>query len=146
MRVFQIFRKWLKNNHTADSKKCIYWLIGICAFFAFVWTDSVSPNFYWAGWAAIEYALVAFLMGAAAGFGRATYDELHEKGMLAAVKLAMSGLFLVAIGFAILSICLKPGFPLYLLTLKRGRGVCIVILCSAIYGYFAHKRDNSKLK
>jgi hypothetical protein len=99
------------------------------------------PKFGEVGWVAIEYAIVALLMGVAAGYGRMIHDDLHENGVFSAVRYVASGLVLTAFGLALVSISLKPGFPMYLLSVDRGRGSCIVMLCSAVYGYFAQKRD-----
>ena len=117
------------------------WLIVICIFFAFLWVDGVSHEAYWTGWAAIEYALVAVLILAASGFGRAVYDRLCENGVFSAIGAFLFGLVLLAFGFFFVSVCLKPGFPLYLLHTRRGRGAFIAILCATIYGFFSQRRD-----
>lgn len=117
------------------------WVLGICAFFGFVWIDSVSHEAYWTGWAAIEYAVVAGLICTASGFGRSIYDDGSANGVFSAIRWLVCGLFLLAIGFYFVSICMKPGFPLHLFSLRHGRGAFIAILCSAVYGFFAQRRD-----
>jgi hypothetical protein len=78
---------------------------------------------------------------AASGFGRAVYDRLCENGVFSAIGAFLCGLVLLAFGFFFVSVCLKPGFPLYLLHARRGRGAFIAILCAAIYGFFSQQRD-----
>lgn len=142
MGISRQIQEWRRDRYIPFGKRYIRWLVGICVLVGFVWSDSVFPSFYRSGLAAIEFAVVGLLMRVASGFGRATHDEVHKKnGVLRAVSLAASGLFLLAVGFALLSISLKPGFPMYLLGRTRGRGACILFLCSAIYGYFAQRNS-----
>jgi hypothetical protein len=138
-------RYWLNDRLTPGYKTCICWLLGIVGFFAFLHFGDIFPEFREAGWSAIEYAVVALLMALAAGIGRAIYDVVHEDGAFSAVGLAAAFLFLIFGGFWLVSISIKPGFPMYLLNLDKGRGACIVILCSTVYGYFAQKRDTDRL-
>ena len=120
------------------------WLLVIGAVILWLWSDSWCPALYWTVMAAFEYAVVAYLMRVGSGFGHATYDEFQKNGALRALYLAVSGLFLLAIGFYFISISMKPGFPFYIFSLKRGRAACIVILCSILYGFFAARRDNAR--
>jgi len=62
------------------------------------------------------------------GFGYAIYDSLKE-GALTALGRALSGFIIVAFIFYFLSVCIKPGFPLYLISSPRGQGLAVVILC-----------------
>jgi len=142
MRIFGRIQEWLRDRDIPFEKRCIRWLVGIGVLFGFLWSDSIFPSFYQAGVAAIEFAVVALLMRVESGFGRATYDELHKKnGVLRSVSVAASGLLLLAVGFALVSISLKPGLPLYLFSVRRGRGACIILLCSVLYGFFAQRSD-----
>ena len=125
------------------ASKTGLWLLGIGALLFWVWSDSWCPTLYWTVMAAFEYAVVAYLMRVGAGFGHATYDEFRNNGALRAFYLAVSGLFLLALGFFFISISLKPGSPLYIFTLRRGRGACVVILGSILYGFFAARRNNT---
>jgi hypothetical protein len=141
MSNFQAARRWLNDKLTPDGRNVVLWLIGIGAVFGFVWITSVSPDISRVSWAAIEYALVAALMGTASGYGRMVYDDLQKNGAFSAVRYVVIGLFLLALGFYFVSIIRKPGFLLYLIGLSRGKGACTVILCSALYGFFAQKSD-----
>jgi hypothetical protein len=120
------------------------WLLGVGAFLLWIWSDSWCPALYWTVMAAVEYAIVAYLMRVGSGFGHAIYEEFHKSGVLRAVYWVVCGLVLLAFGFYLISISLKPGFPFYVFGLSRGRGACLVILCSVVYGFFAAKHDNSR--
>jgi len=92
--------------------------------------------------AAIEYALIAFLMMAAAGFGRASYDELQQNGVFKALGLILSGCGFVAFGFFFLSVCIRPGSAWYLISRSRGQAACLILLSAGVYGFFSQRRDH----
>jgi len=140
MALAQRFREVPRNYFTPDTKKFIFWLLGIGAFVGFIWIGDIFPKIRAAGWSAIEYAVVAYSILAARGFGYAIYDQLKE-GALKALGFALSGFIIVAFIFYFLSVCIKPGFPLYLISSPRGQGAFIVILCSATYGFLSARRQ-----
>ncbi len=132
-----------QNPQPPRSKKWKLW--GIGAFVGFLWAEDVSPTFDRVGrpviLAAIEYALIAYLMRVAGGFGRASYDELQQGGVLKGLGLILSGCGFVAFGFYFLSVCIMPGSPWYLISRPRGQAAFLVLLSAGLYGFFSQRRD-----
>jgi len=141
----QRFRKFLRNYFSPRTKIFVFWLFGIGAFFTYVCPlGDLFPKFRRVSDSAIEYAVAAGSMLVARGFGHLLYDELKGSGAFKALTLASSGLVIVAFIFVMLSVSLRPRFPLYLISSHRGQAAAIVILFSAAYGFFAQRRNYRK--
>ena len=96
------------------------------------------------GLSALEYLLVAGMMAVGARYARMIRHQLRKNGALAGIGFVIMGVFFFALGFAVLSVCIRPGLPLYLLSSNKGRGACVAILCSVVYGFFRRKRDPAR--
>lgn len=144
--VNSIVLDWRKIIRVVRQNKYAIWLlVGVCAYFLFLWVSDVFPLFHAVAIFAIEYLLVAYLIRVCAGYGCMLYERWEKHGILSTIGYAIIGLFFMTLGFLVMSVCLKPGVPLHLFKSHRGQGVCIILICSAVYGFFAERRRLRKL-